>query len=166
MKFIYNDGGRAEAGFKGETSDCACRAISIATGRPYKEVYNLINEYGKKERLSKRKNSKSNARTGVYMDTFKKIMDDFDWEWHPMMKIGTGCTTHMKSDELPNGTIIVRLSVQGSFSTISSPITFAPFSMNTSTIALPIPFEAPVTTATLSFKSIFYCPPGQTTMLS
>lgn len=110
MKFVYNDGGRAEAGFKGETSDCACRAISIATGRPYKEVYNLINEYGKKERLSKRKNSKSNARTGVYMDTFKKIMDDFDWEWHPMMKIGTGCTTHMKSDELPNGTIIVRLS--------------------------------------------------------
>lgn len=42
MKFNYNDGGRADAGYKGKTGDCVCRAISIATERPYKEIYDLI----------------------------------------------------------------------------------------------------------------------------
>ena len=46
MKYIYDDGGRAEAGFKGKTGDCCCRAIAIATGMPYKDAYDLINEYG------------------------------------------------------------------------------------------------------------------------
>lgn len=45
MEFVYNDGGRSEAGFKGTTGDCVCRAIAIATQRPYKEIYDLINEY-------------------------------------------------------------------------------------------------------------------------
>lgn len=106
MKWNYNDGGRANAGYKGTAGDCACRAISIATGMPYKDVYKLINEYGKRER---RKN-KSSARTGVYMDTMKKIMEDIGWEWHPTMKIGTGCKVHMRKNELPSGTIITRLS--------------------------------------------------------
>ena len=30
MKFVYNDGGRAEAGYIGDTRDCVCRAIAIA----------------------------------------------------------------------------------------------------------------------------------------
>lgn len=47
MEFVYNDGGRSEAGFKGTTGDCVCRAIAIATQRPYKEIYDLINEFGK-----------------------------------------------------------------------------------------------------------------------
>lgn len=28
MNFIYDDGGREAAGFKGKTGDCACRAIA------------------------------------------------------------------------------------------------------------------------------------------
>lgn len=28
MKFVYNDGGRAEAGYIGDTRDCVCRAIA------------------------------------------------------------------------------------------------------------------------------------------
>ena len=27
MEFVYNDSGRSEAGFKGTTGDCVCRAI-------------------------------------------------------------------------------------------------------------------------------------------
>ena len=42
-RFIYDDGGRAAAGFNGITSDCACRAISIATGKPYQEVQDGLN---------------------------------------------------------------------------------------------------------------------------
>lgn len=112
MEFVFDDGGRAEAGFKGFTGDCVCRAISIATGTPYKEVYDLINEYAKREKSSKqRKYRTSKARTGVFKDTIKKIMKEhFRWEWIPVMKVGSGCTMHLKADELPEGTIIVNLS--------------------------------------------------------
>ena len=47
MKFVVDDGGREQAGYKGSTSDCVVRAISIAGGRPYQEVYDSINELGK-----------------------------------------------------------------------------------------------------------------------
>lgn len=32
MTFVYDDGGRSAAGFKGKTGDCVTRAIAIATG--------------------------------------------------------------------------------------------------------------------------------------
>lgn len=34
--FIFNDGGRAAAGFRGKAGDCVCRAIAIAAERPYR----------------------------------------------------------------------------------------------------------------------------------
>ena len=43
-KFVYNDGGRKEAGRKGHAGDCVTRAICIATGLPYMEVYNRLAE--------------------------------------------------------------------------------------------------------------------------
>lgn len=110
MEWIYDDGGRAEAGFKGKTGDCVCRAISIATGKPYKEVYDLINEFAESERTGKRKKKKSNARTGVYKDTSRKVLKHLGWTWIPTMKIGTGCTVHLNADELPSGTIIVKVT--------------------------------------------------------
>ena len=73
MKFVFNDGGREAAGFKGTTGDCVCRSIAIAADRPYKEVYDTINEFAKKERTGTRKRGKSSARTGVYKDTVKRL---------------------------------------------------------------------------------------------
>ena len=110
MKFVYDDGGRAAAGFKGTTGDCVCRSIAIATGRPYKEVYDLINEYGKKEHQGKRKSGKSSARTGVYKNTIKKVMEHYGWKWTPTMLIGQGCKVHLQEDELPKGRLVVNLS--------------------------------------------------------
>lgn len=111
MEWVYDDGGRALAGFKGKaTGDCVCRAIAIVTERPYKEVYDLINEYGKKERLGKRKKTKSNARTGVYVPTIRKVMAHYGWAWVPTMKIGQGCKVHLSADELPPGRLVVSIS--------------------------------------------------------
>ena len=110
MKWVYDDGGRADAGFKGRTGDCVCRSIAIATERPYKEVYDLINEYAKNERAGKRKKGKSSARTGVYKNTIKKVMKHYGWEWTPTMLIGQGCKVHLQEDELPNGRLVVNLS--------------------------------------------------------
>lgn len=44
MKYRYNDGGRAGAGFKGTTGDCVIRAIAIATGQWYRKTYNEVLE--------------------------------------------------------------------------------------------------------------------------
>lgn len=110
MKFQYNDGGRSDAGFKGTTGDCVCRAIAIATEKPYREIYDLINEFSKSERMGKRKKGKSNARTGVYKRTIKKVMDHLGWKWTPTMGIGTGCTVHLKENELPKGRLVCSLS--------------------------------------------------------
>ena len=44
--WIYNDGGRAEFGSVATAGDCACRAIAIATGTPYGEVYRGLTEIG------------------------------------------------------------------------------------------------------------------------
>jgi hypothetical protein len=71
MKFQFNDGGRKAAGFKGKAGDCACRAVAIATGKPYAEVYAAINELGSHERTGKRKRSTSSARSGVYGNTLR-----------------------------------------------------------------------------------------------
>lgn len=108
--FIYDDGGRFAAGFKGHTGDCAVRSLAIVTDRPYKEIYDLVNEYGKRERLSKNRRSKSNARTGIYTATFKRIAADLGGIWTPTMFIGSGCQVHLRHDELPKGRLIVNLS--------------------------------------------------------
>ena len=110
MDYIYDDGGRAAAGFKGAAGDCVCRAIAIATDKPYKEVYDLINQYGKAERLGKRQKSRSSARSGVYPKTTRKIMEDLGWRWVPTMQIGQGCRVHLKAEELPKGRIVVEVS--------------------------------------------------------
>jgi len=109
-KFNYADGGRTDAGYKGNTGDCVTRAISIATGKPYQEIYGEINELAKNERTGKRKKTKSNSRTGVYKNTYKKYLISLGWKWTPTMFIGSGCKVHLKKDELPNGTLILSLS--------------------------------------------------------
>ena len=110
MDWVFDDGGRAAAGYKGKTGDCVCRAIAIAVERPYKEVYDLINQYAKSERTGVRKKGKSSARTGVYVPTIRKVMRHYGWEWFPTMKIGQGCKVHLRADELPSGRLVVSLS--------------------------------------------------------
>ncbi len=111
-RFQFNDGGRAAAGFKGTAAgDCVTRAIAIATGMPYNDVYQYVNTFGKNERSSKqRRGKRSSARTGVYKDTTRAIMASLGWVWHPTMQIGSGCQTHLRADQLPTGRIVVSVS--------------------------------------------------------
>jgi hypothetical protein len=101
IKFKYNDGGRAKAGYKGHTGDCVIRSISIATGLPYKRVYNDI-----KNIMGKGKS----PRDGVTKKIFKPYLESLGWTWIPKMTIGSGCNTHLRSDELPKGIIICSVS--------------------------------------------------------
>ena len=112
VDYLHDDGGRAAAGYKGTTRDCACRAIAIATGRPYQEVYDLIIDYGKRERKSSRKSGRSHPRTGVYGATMDRMLRrEFRAAWTPTMTIGSGTTVHVRADELPStGAHVLRLS--------------------------------------------------------
>lgn len=110
IRFQYNDGGRAAAGFKGETGDCVTRAAAIAMDRPYAEVYREINEFAARERKTKRRPTRSSARTGVHKSTTRRYFAAAGWMWTSTMGIGTGCTVHLRADELPKGRLIVSVS--------------------------------------------------------
>lgn len=111
--FVYNDGGRSIAGFKGTAGDCVCRAICIATGKPYKEVWDYLASQSYSQRESKRVKKKSNtADKGISVKRkwFSDYMKSLGFKWQPTMGIGSGCKVHLKADELPTGTIICSLS--------------------------------------------------------
>ena len=112
MKFQFNDGGRASEGFrhKKHCGDCVCRAIAIATQRPYSEIYDLILHYAEYERTGKRKRKISDPENGVGCYTHSRVMSLLGWEWVPTMGIGTGCRVHLCADELPAGRLVVNVS--------------------------------------------------------
>lgn len=107
MKFVYNDGGRAAAGFKGKARDCVTRAIAIAANLDYRHVYDSINESAVYERRDGRASS---ARTGVFKQDTRRFMEALGWKWTPTMGIGTGCRVHLRDGELPMGRLIVSVS--------------------------------------------------------
>jgi hypothetical protein len=112
IEFNFNDGGRQAAGFKGTTGDCVTRAIVIVTGKPYKEVYDALNELAQpfNNRKHKRIRGSSNSRLGVHKPVYHKYLLSFGMKWTPTMLIGQGCKVHLRADELPAGKLIVRVS--------------------------------------------------------
>lgn len=105
--FIRNDGGRAAAGFKGSTSDCVTRAIAIASGRDYKEVYEAIRKIQKSDNG---KRGGGSPRNGVHRQHYEPYILSLGFVWVPLMKIGSGTTVHVRADELPPGRLILSLS--------------------------------------------------------
>lgn len=108
MAHVYDDGGRAAAGFKGSAGDCVTRAVAIATGKPYREVYDLLADGAGNERKSKGRSARNGIRTG--RKWFKDAMKALGFSWTPTMKIGSGCKVHLKPEELPSGRLVVSVS--------------------------------------------------------
>jgi len=109
MPWVYDDGGRAAAGFTGTTGDCVCRAIAIATGDPYAAVYAALNQWARIERP--RRGRRSSARTGVKTPTIRRYLHARGWTWTPTVTIGSGCVVHVRPGEVPmTGRVILSLS--------------------------------------------------------
>ena len=100
MEWIYDDGGRSKYFKASKVRDCAVRAISIATGKDYKEVYDALKEL----------NGGKSCRNGTPKKVDKTYLKNIGWKWHATMKIGEGCITHLCKEELPKGTLIVQVS--------------------------------------------------------
>lgn len=107
--WVYDDGGRADAGFRGDARDCVVRAIAIATGLPYREVYDEVNERARGER-SRAGRRRSSSRSGVHRRTYEPYLLSLGWTWTPTMAVGTGCRVHLRADELPGGRLVVAVS--------------------------------------------------------
>ncbi len=107
LRFVKDDGGRAAAGFRGEADDCVTRSIAIATGVPYGDVYEDLNDRTKRLRLA---GHHVGARTGIPREVYQNYLFDLGWNWRPRMKIGSGCKVHLRSGELPGGRVIARCS--------------------------------------------------------
>jgi hypothetical protein len=75
MTYIYNDGGRKEAGYKGTAGDCGARAIAIALGMDYKTAYNLLAQANKDKGFAK------SARNGIYKDIYSDVLKSLGWVW-------------------------------------------------------------------------------------
>ena len=112
-----NDGGRQKAGFKGGAGDCVVRSIAIAAKLPYRQVYEDLRSANqhyaeiKDDRLARRLHHKgSSPRNGNHRNVFHKYILDLGFEWVPTMKVGAGCQVHLRPDELPQGTLIVKVS--------------------------------------------------------
>lgn len=95
MEYIYSDGGR-ENYFKGKAKDCVCRAISIASGKDYMEVYKSL------------KNAIGTPRNGV--DTTKKAFKEWmvanGFVWVACSGIGVKESVHFIKGELPQGRLV------------------------------------------------------------
>jgi hypothetical protein len=64
--YIKDDGGREAAGYEGDAGDCVCRAIVIASGRPYREVYDRLAEGNATQRKTKRSSNDTPIPTDWY----------------------------------------------------------------------------------------------------
>ncbi len=116
MQFEYSDGGRSKY-FRGSAGDCVTRAVAIATGLDYKHVYDTLSqrqyEWANTSRSKVAKKARKlgkTSRKGIYKQVYRPYLVELGWTFTPTMSIGSGCTVHMRSEELPSGTIIVKLS--------------------------------------------------------
>lgn len=114
--FVFDDGGRAAAGYKGLTGDCVARSIAIVTGLPYQQVYDRLAEGNATQRKGKRsKASKYGVKTAAHgisvkRKWFKEFMKELGFKWCPTMQVGQGCKVHLRKEELPTGRLIVAVS--------------------------------------------------------
>jgi hypothetical protein len=115
--FVFNDGG---AHIK-DRGHCVSRSIAIVTGLPFIEVYTTIKACMRATRNARGKDfydgyalaagaKKTSPARGVPMPIVHQVLKELGFLWVPTMRIGQGCKVHMRSDELPPGRLIVRLS--------------------------------------------------------
>lgn len=99
--WIYNDGGRSNY-FKTTGRDCVTRAVAIASGMDYLEVFNKITE------LKWKAGYRKSALHGVHTRSkwFKTQMQKWGWKWK---QVKTYDHVSLDSPKLPKSKVIVAL---------------------------------------------------------
>jgi hypothetical protein len=92
--WVYNDGGRAEAGYKGTARDCSVRAIAIVLDIAYKVIYEDLREF-----LSSR--GEPSPRNGIDDEYLNRYLKNLGFHY---TKAAANVSLHR--DELPLGRVI------------------------------------------------------------
>lgn len=113
--WVFDDGGRAAAGYKGMMGDCVARAVAIAAQLPYQQVYDVLARGNQTQRKTKRSRKSTGKRTAAHgisvrRKWFESYMRGLGFVWHPTMTIGSGCRVHLRAAELPAGRLVVAVS--------------------------------------------------------
>jgi hypothetical protein len=99
MAYVYNDGGRSKAGYKGSAGDCGARAMAIALGLDYKTAYNQLAQANKDKGFAK------SARNGIYKDVYSNVLAKHGWVWLSAPKL---VGRKAKCSDMPSGIVIAR----------------------------------------------------------
>ena len=114
MNWTYDDGGRAAAGFGNKkVGDCVCRAIAIATEQPYRTVFDALSAYGwapGRRAMIRDADGLYRPRPDNEMQLTREYLAGLGWEWTPTMRVGSGCTVHLRASELRPGRLVVRVA--------------------------------------------------------
>jgi len=97
--FKYNDGGRADAGFKGTAGDCGARAMAIALELDYKTVYKELAQANKDMGFAK------SARNGIMKNVYDMVLKRHGWVWHQAPKFDG---RKARCSDMPTGVVIAR----------------------------------------------------------
>ena len=91
--------------------DCICRAIAIATEKPYREVHDELTAIGWNYRHTYWRDADGLFVPGEEAQRRERAyIASLGLQWHPTMRIGSGCKVHLRADELPSGRIIARVT--------------------------------------------------------
>lgn len=114
LPWLFNDGGRFDAGYRGTTGDCVTRSIAIVARLPYQDVYDALyaasRAYAARGAAAAKKVRDPSPRIGVLPRIWKPYVEALGGVWTPTMSIGSGCKVHLAPGELPDGRLLVRAS--------------------------------------------------------
>lgn len=116
MQVIITNGGQTPD----RPGTCVPRAITIASGLPYAEVYDELEKrriaFSQKSRsrvakiIVKMVEGKIKKKSGHYKAYYHDYILSLGFVWVATMAIGQGCKVHLREGELPTGRIIARVS--------------------------------------------------------
>ena len=114
LEFVVDDGGRKAAGYKGNTSDCVLRSLSIALGEDYEELRRELMEetenFANTSRSRKAKRQKkegSSVFRGVYREIYSVILKRRGWIRTGMSKIGSSKRYYLTKTDVPPVPVIL-----------------------------------------------------------
>ena len=91
LPYVYDDGGRSNYFKAKNVNDCVCRAVAIASGKDYMEVYKSMFDEG------------FTPRSGVFTRSvnFKRFMKEMGFKWVSLSSIGSHDSVHLVKGEMP-----------------------------------------------------------------
>ena len=89
MEFVWHDGGRAASGYIGSAGDCVARAIAIATGAVYRDVYAELGRI-----------AGESPRGGVTTDVWSDYLTQRGWQ--------KSTRAAVDSSRLPSGVVLLK----------------------------------------------------------